>query len=138
MKRIYLILTLIVALGCSKSDSPTTPERNNILHPPEWLYGSYSFTFDEIFLAKHTFSFDDIVSVIEHNPGSSVSYSNYYSNAEGYTVIEEFNGSSSYKFTYYEDGVHPGESQEFVKISNTEIQIIYLYNPPLIYDAYKL
>ena len=135
MKRIYLILTLIVVFGCSKSDSPTTPERNNFLNPPEWLHGSYGHTVT--FPETYVFTFDDVFWSIEVTPRLSKSYSDVYSNAEGFTVIEEFNGSSSYKFTMYDSGV-PGESLEFVKISNTRIQIIYPNDPTLILYADKL
>ena len=135
MKRIYLILTLIVALGCSKSDSPTTPERNNFLNPPEWLHGSYGYTVTSP--ETYVFTFDDVFWSIEDTPVLSKSYSDVYSNAEGFTVIEEFNGSSSYKFTMYDSGV-PGESLEFVKISNTRIQILYPNDPTLILYADKL
>ena len=63
MKRIYLILTLIVALGCSKSDSPTTPERNNFLNPPEWLHGSYTYTVTSP--ETYVFTIDDVFWSIE-------------------------------------------------------------------------
>ena len=133
MKRIYLILTLIVVLGCSKSDSPTTPERNNFLNPPEWLHGTYGHAYVPV--VTHVFTFDDVAWLT--GAGYFKSYSDVYSNAEGFTVIEEFNGSSSYKFTMYDNGV-AGESLEFVKLSNTRIQIIYPNDPTLILYADKL
>ena len=124
-----------MVFGCSKSDSPTTPERNNFLNPPEWLHGSYGHTVT--FPETYVFTFDDVFWSIEVTPRLSKSYSDVYSNAEGFTVIEEFKRYSSYKFTMYDNGV-AGESLEFVKLSNTRIQIIYPNDPTLILYADKL
>ena len=124
-----------MVFGCSKSDSPTTPERNNFLNPPEWLHGSYGHTVT--FPETYVFTFDDVFWSIEVTPRLSKSYSDVYSNAEGFTVIEEFNGSSSYKFTMYDNGVE-GESYEFVKISNTLIHILWPNDPTLIFHLDKM
>ena len=99
------------------------------------MHGSYGYA--DVSLITHVFTIDDVAWLIENGSGLYKSYSDVYSNAEGFTVIEEFNGSSSYKFTMYDNGV-AGESYEFVKISNTRIHIIWPNDPTLIHYVDKL
>ena len=99
------------------------------------MHGSYGYA--DVSLITHVYTIDDVALLIEYGSGLYKSYFDVCSNAEGFTVIEGFNGSSSYKFTMYDNGV-AGESLEFVKISNTRIQIIYPNDPTLILYADKL